>query len=115
VRLVAEPAPKTVPPRRGLCNPHRRLSEHATCDKARCARLGGRAENLKNAELGRRKAAEVRRAKFVQSVNPGALVGRCIPEVAANADWNASPYLLVVDGGAQPNGGTSAATSGGRR
>lgn len=43
-------------------------------------------------------------------VNPGGLNGRCIPDVAANADWNASPYLLVVDGKAQPNGGTSAAT-----
>jgi len=66
---VAEPAPTKVPPRRGLCDPHRRLSEHATCDKARGARLGGRAEDLKNAELGRREAAEVRRAKSVQSVN----------------------------------------------
>ena len=46
----------------------------------------------------------------IPSVNPGGLAGRVIPDVAANADWNASPYLLVVDGGAQPNGGTSAAT-----
>jgi len=46
----------------------------------------------------------------VKSVNPGAIVGRCLPDVAANADWTASPYLLVVDNGAQPNGGTSAAT-----
>lgn len=46
----------------------------------------------------------------IQSVNPGAIVGRCIPDVAANADWTASPYLLVVDGKAEPNGGTSAAT-----
>lgn len=30
--------------------------------------------------------------------------------MSANADWNASPYLLVVDGSSQPNGGTSAAT-----
>jgi kumamolisin len=45
----------------------------------------------------------------VQPVNPGGIVGRCIPDIAANADWSASPYLLVVDGGAQPNGGTSAA------
>lgn len=45
-----------------------------------------------------------------KSVNPGAIVGRCIPDLAANADWIASPYLLVVDGGSQPNGGTSAAT-----
>jgi kumamolisin len=46
----------------------------------------------------------------VKSVNPGAIAGRCMPDLAANADWNASPYLLVVDGQAQPNGGTSAAT-----
>jgi kumamolisin len=46
----------------------------------------------------------------IASVNPGAISGRVIPDVAANADWNASPYLLVVDGKAQPNGGTSAAT-----
>jgi kumamolisin len=46
----------------------------------------------------------------IQSVNPGAMTGRCIPDVAANADWIASPYLLVVDGHAEPNGGTSAAS-----
>lgn len=46
----------------------------------------------------------------VMSVNPGAIIGRCVPDLAANADWNASPYLLVVDGQAQPNGGTSAAS-----
>jgi kumamolisin len=46
----------------------------------------------------------------IASVNSGAILGRCIPDLAANADWNASPYLLVVDGQAQPNGGTSAAT-----
>ena len=46
----------------------------------------------------------------VASVNPGAIVGRCVPDVAANADWNASPYLLVVDGKVQGNGGTSAAS-----
>jgi kumamolisin len=46
----------------------------------------------------------------IQSVNPGSIVGRVVPDVAANADWNASPYLLVVDGASQPNGGTSAAT-----
>jgi kumamolisin len=45
----------------------------------------------------------------VSSVNPGAIVGRCIPDLAANADWDASPYLLVVDGQPQGNGGTSAA------
>ena len=46
----------------------------------------------------------------IQSVNTGSIVGRCIPDLAANADWVASPYLLVVDGQPQPNGGTSAAT-----
>jgi len=46
----------------------------------------------------------------ITSVNPGAINGRCIPDVAANADWNASPYLLVVDGHAEANGGTSAAS-----
>lgn len=46
----------------------------------------------------------------VKSVNPGAIAGRCVPDLAANADWNASPYLLVVDGRPQPNGGTSAAS-----
>ena len=49
-------------------------------------------------------------AAHIVSVNPGAIEGRVVPDVAANADWNASPYLLVVDGKAQPNGGTSAAT-----
>ena len=46
----------------------------------------------------------------IASVNPGAIVGRCIPDLAANADWTASPYLLCVDGQPQPNGGTSAAS-----
>jgi kumamolisin len=46
----------------------------------------------------------------INPVNPGAIVGRVIPDVAANADWNASPYLLVVDSKSQPNGGTSAAS-----
>jgi len=46
----------------------------------------------------------------IPSVNPGAIVGRVMPDLAANADWIASPYLLVVDGKAQGNGGTSAAT-----
>jgi kumamolisin len=46
----------------------------------------------------------------ILSVNPGSIVGRCLPDISANADWNASPYLLVVDGGQQPNGGTSAST-----
>jgi kumamolisin len=46
----------------------------------------------------------------VTSVNPGAMPGRVIPDLAANADWTASPYLLVVDGQAEANGGTSAAS-----
>jgi kumamolisin len=45
----------------------------------------------------------------IPSVNGGG-TGRIVPDLAANADWNASPYLLVVDGRAQPNGGTSAAS-----
>jgi kumamolisin len=45
----------------------------------------------------------------IRSVNPGAFEGRCIPDLAANADWTASPYLLCVDNQIQPNGGTSAA------
>ena len=46
----------------------------------------------------------------VKSVNPGHRKGRCVPDIAANADWIESPYLLVVDGKPQPNGGTSAAS-----
>jgi kumamolisin len=46
----------------------------------------------------------------IPSVNPHAITGRIVPDLSANADWDASPYLLVVDGGAEPNGGTSAAT-----
>ena len=46
----------------------------------------------------------------ISSVNRGSIAGRCVPDVAANADWDASPYLLVVDGKAEGNGGTSAAT-----
>ena len=38
----------------------------------------------------------------IQSVNPGVIAGRCVPDVAANADWKKSPYLLVVDGKPQP-------------
>jgi len=49
-------------------------------------------------------------AIHLTSVNPGAIKGRVVPDLSANADWNASPYLLVVDNGAQGNGGTSAAT-----
>ena len=46
----------------------------------------------------------------IKSVNPRRMIGRCVPDVAANADWNMSPYLSVVDGKLQPNGGTSAAS-----
>lgn len=46
----------------------------------------------------------------IKSVNAGAFVGRIYPDLAANADWDASPYLLVVDGKSEPNGGTSAAS-----
>jgi len=53
---------------------------------------------------------EWQKSVTVNSVNPGTIVGRCVPDVAANADWNVSPYLLVVDAEPQPNGGTSAAS-----
>jgi len=46
----------------------------------------------------------------IKSVNPDSIVGRCIPDVAANADWDASPYLMVVDGETTSNGGTSSAS-----
>jgi kumamolisin len=49
-------------------------------------------------------------AVTIPSVNPGAIVGRVTPDIAANADWTVSPYLLVVDGAPQGNGGTSAAS-----
>ncbi len=45
----------------------------------------------------------------VAPVNPGGLAGRCLPDLAVNADWTNSPYLTVVDGVAKPGGGTSAA------
>jgi kumamolisin len=48
-------------------------------------------------------------ALTIETVNPAGKVGRCVPDAAANADWDASPYLLVVGGASQPNGGTSAA------
>jgi kumamolisin len=44
----------------------------------------------------------------IPSVNPGAPVGRVIPDVAANASANTG-YLVVVDGQSQIAGGTSAA------
>ncbi len=46
----------------------------------------------------------------IKSVNADSIVGRCIPDIAANADWDASPYLMVVDGETTSNGGTSAAS-----
>ena len=46
----------------------------------------------------------------IASVNPGAIVGRVLPDLAVNADWTASPYFSYVDGAVQPSGGTSAAT-----
>jgi kumamolisin len=46
----------------------------------------------------------------IQSVNPDSIVGRCIPDISANADGNVSPYLMVADGTKQPVGGTSAAS-----
>jgi kumamolisin len=47
-----------------------------------------------------------------RSVNPVplALVGRCIPDVAANADNDVSPYAVVLHGETAAYGGTSAAT-----
>ncbi len=44
----------------------------------------------------------------VQSVNPGAKAGRCVPDVAADASAHTG-YFMVVDGQGGPNGGTSAA------
>lgn len=51
----------------------------------------------------------------IQSVNPGAIVGRVVPDVAAHAesDGQRTGYFFVIDGPAGPvgtlNGGTSAA------
>jgi kumamolisin len=44
----------------------------------------------------------------VRSVNPGAIAGRCVPDVAANAAGSTG-YYVVVGGSAQVSGGTSAA------
>ncbi|HEY1427026.1 MAG TPA: S53 family peptidase [Caulobacteraceae bacterium] len=46
----------------------------------------------------------------IASVNAGAIVGRVLPDLAANADWTVSPYFIIVSGAEQPSGGTSAAT-----
>jgi kumamolisin len=47
----------------------------------------------------------------IVSVNPGAIIGRVVPDVAAHAetDGNTTGYFIVVDGQSQRNGGTSAA------
>ena len=48
----------------------------------------------------------------IRTVNllPLAIVGRCIPDVAANADPDRSPYAIVLQGKIVGYGGTSAAT-----
>jgi len=53
---------------------------------------------------------EWQKSVAIKSVNRRSIAGRCVPDVAANADWSVSPYLLVVEGRPQPNGGTSAAS-----
>jgi kumamolisin len=47
----------------------------------------------------------------INSVNPGAIAGRVIPDVAAHAESNGrtTGYFWVLDGQGGPNGGTSAA------
>jgi kumamolisin len=47
----------------------------------------------------------------IKSVNPGAIVGRVVPDVAAHAesDGRSTGYFWVLDGHGGPNGGTSAA------
>jgi kumamolisin len=76
---------------------------------------GVRDQNFQDGSTGGGVSAKFARPTWqndinIHSVNPGAIVGRVLPDLAANADWFASPYLLVVDGSSQPNGGTSAAT-----
>jgi len=48
----------------------------------------------------------------VTSINPKAMVGRVVPDVAAHAetDGNATGYFIVVGGQSMRNGGTSAAS-----
>jgi kumamolisin len=46
----------------------------------------------------------------IRSINPGNFNGRVIPDLAANADPNVSPYLVVVDGQVQASGRTSASS-----
>ncbi len=45
----------------------------------------------------------------VKPVNPGGILGRSVPDVAAEADFTVSGYLLVVNGNSFQYGGTSAA------
>jgi len=45
----------------------------------------------------------------VQSVNPGAMAGRVVPDIAADASANTG-YWTVVDGQGEPSGGTSASS-----
>jgi len=46
----------------------------------------------------------------IASVNPGGIVGRIVPDVAAHAqsDGETTGYFMVLDGAGGPNGGTSA-------
>jgi len=44
----------------------------------------------------------------IPSVNPGAIVGRVVPDISANADPAISPFVTVVDGEMGGYGGTSA-------
>jgi kumamolisin len=44
----------------------------------------------------------------ISSVNPGAIAGRCVPDVAANAAGSTG-YFMVAGGKSQVSGGTSAA------
>lgn len=45
----------------------------------------------------------------VESINPGSIAGRCMPDVCADASAETG-YFVVVDGKRQISGGTSAAT-----
>jgi kumamolisin len=45
----------------------------------------------------------------IKSVNPGAMAGRIVPDIVADASANTG-YFIVVDGKGGVNGGTSAAT-----
>ena len=46
----------------------------------------------------------------IKSVNPGAIAGRIVPDVVADAGSANTGYFIVVDGKGGVNGGTSAAT-----